>query len=126
MASSKEFAQFVCDQVEGLGDVTMRRMFGEYFIYVDSRPILLICNNTVYVRTYPEIAHLMKGSSQEPPFDGAKPWWVLDIEDRDLVEEVVEISLPLTPVPVRKKRKIQPKHTGSLGSYRHVRRRDVE
>lgn len=73
MASSKEFANFVADQVHDLGDASMRRMFGEYFIYIDARPILLICDHTVYVRTYPEIEHLMTGAAKEEPFPGANP-----------------------------------------------------
>ncbi|MDO4928042.1 MAG: TfoX/Sxy family protein [Corynebacterium sp.] len=105
MASSASFAAYVCEQVAEFEDVRARKMFGDYFVYIHQRPLLLICNDTVYVRTYPEIAGLMSGAVQERPFATAKPWWILDIDDHELVVEVVEISLPLTPIPPPKKRR---------------------
>lgn len=49
MASTKEFVEYVCDQIEKF-DVRNRKMFGEYMIYVNQKPILLICNDTVFVK----------------------------------------------------------------------------
>ncbi len=43
----------------------MRRMFSEYFIYIDVQSILLICGDTVYVRAYSEMQHLLVGSTKE-------------------------------------------------------------
>ena len=33
MASTLEFAEYVCDQISGAGSITYKKMFGEYGIY---------------------------------------------------------------------------------------------
>ena len=62
------------EQVHDLKEVTMRRMFSEYFIYIAVQSILLICGDTVYVRAYSEMQHLLVGSTKEEPSQGTKPW----------------------------------------------------
>ena len=62
------------EHVHGLKEVTMRRMFSEYFIYIDVQSILLICGDTVYVRAYSEMQHFLVGSTKEEPSQGTKPW----------------------------------------------------
>ena len=44
MSTSKEYMQFVLDQLEGFPDVTYRKMFGEYMVYLQGRPVLLVCD----------------------------------------------------------------------------------
>ncbi|PRQ10359.1 transcriptional regulator [Corynebacterium sp. 13CS0277] len=105
MASTPQFASFVADQVSHLGRVRTRRMFGEFFVYIDDRPVLLICDETVFVRPLAELGAILAGAEMAPPFEGAKRWYILDIDDRDLVEEVVAVSLPLVPVPKKKNNK---------------------
>ena len=41
MASSKEFVDFVMEQACGTGEITFRKMFGEYMIYVNEKPVVL-------------------------------------------------------------------------------------
>lgn len=50
MATSVDFINYVCEQIVGVGDIRYRKMFGEYMVYVNYKPILLICDNTVYVK----------------------------------------------------------------------------
>ena len=50
MATSPEFIQFVSDQVQPAGNIRYRKMFGEYMLYCDERPVLLVCDDTVYVK----------------------------------------------------------------------------
>lgn len=59
MATSKEYIEFVCEQLAGTENVRYRKMFGEYMVYVNDKPILLVCDNTVMVKKLPEIAELM-------------------------------------------------------------------
>lgn len=42
MASTKDFAEHVCDQMRGAGDISMRKMFGEYAVYCDGKMVALI------------------------------------------------------------------------------------
>jgi TfoX/Sxy family transcriptional regulator of competence genes len=48
MATTKDFVEYVCDQIADNLIVRYRKMFGEYMVYVNDKPLLLVCDNTVY------------------------------------------------------------------------------
>lgn len=70
MSTSKEYMQFVLDQLEGFPDVTYRKMFGEYMVYLQGRPVLLVCDNCAMVKSSPELAELMRGAPDGLPMKG--------------------------------------------------------
>ena len=105
MATSKEYIEFVCEQLAGTENVRYRKMFGEYMVYVNDKPILLVCDNTVMVKKLPEIAELMADAECGYPYDGAKEHYILDIENRELVRNAVEILERITPVPKKRIKK---------------------
>ena len=82
MATSKEYIEFVCEQLDGIENVTYRKMFGEYMVYVNAKPLLIVCDNTVMVKKAPELASLMEGAPDGIPYEGAKVHYILDIENR--------------------------------------------
>lgn len=49
MATSPDYITYVCDQLAGFQPLRYRKMFGEYMVYLSDRPILTVCDNTVYV-----------------------------------------------------------------------------
>lgn len=108
MATTKEYIEFVCDQIRDTGDVRYRKMFGEYMVYVDDRPVLLVCDSIVYVKMFPELAELMKDADKGIPYEGSKEHYILDIDDRDLSADVIAILKELTPIPTPKKKKAKP------------------
>ena len=105
MATSPEFIEYVCEQVKGTGAVTFKKMFGEFMIYVNAKPILLVCDDTVYVKVLDCIGNLMKDAEVVLPYDGAKPHYILDIDNSQLCSEVVHILEPVTPLPKPRKKK---------------------
>lgn len=106
MASNLDFILYVCEQVEAAGVISYKKMFGEYMVYVDARPILLICDNTVFVKILPETTSILTDSNPKGyPYNGAKQHYVLDIDDRDKAEEVCVALKQVTPLPVKKKKK---------------------
>ena len=50
MASSTDFVQFITDQCAGAGDITTRKMFGDYGIYCDGKIFGLICDDCFSLR----------------------------------------------------------------------------
>lgn len=80
-------------------------MFGEYMVYVNDKPVLLVCDNTVFVKKLPEIEELMSCAECGMPYDSAKEHYILDIEDRELTAKAVEILEQITPVPKKKAKK---------------------
>ena len=105
MATSKDFIEFVVEQLRGSGDVRYRKMFGEYMVYVNDKPLLLVCDNTVYVKILDELSDKMQNAAKGSPYQGAKEHYILDIDNAELSREIVAIMEPLTKVPVPKKKK---------------------
>ena len=102
MATTKEYLAFVCAQLEGIRGVDYKRMFGEYQIYVNDRPVLLVCDNTVFVKNHPALAQLLSDAPDGLPYPGAKPHKILDVENRALSAQVLEILERVTPVSKRR------------------------
>ena len=103
MSTSNEYILFVLEQLDGISDVTYKKMFGEYIVYVREKPILIVCDNCVMVKKVPELAELMKDAPDGFPYDGAKVHYILDIENRELTVQVVDILVKVTKVPKKKK-----------------------
>lgn len=99
MATSAEYIEFVCEQIHRAGEIRYRKMFGEYMVYVNDKPILLVCDNTVYVKKREEIHKIMMGSALGIPYDGSKEHYILDIENSELCCEVIRLLEPVIPVP---------------------------
>lgn len=99
MATSKEYIEFVCEQLDGIENVTYKKMFGEYMVYVNAKPLLIVCDNTVMVKKAPELASLMESAPDGIPYEGAKVHYILDIENRELVRSVIAVLEPITPLP---------------------------
>ena len=106
MATAADYIEFVCEQLSGVGVVRSRKMFGEYMIYVNDKPILLVCDNTVYVKMHEAIADLMKNSETGTPYEGAKEHYILDVDNAEFSKQVIQILEPLTPLPKPKKKKL--------------------
>ena len=103
MATSKEYIEFVCEQLQGINGVTYKKMFGEYMVYVHGKPLLLVCDNTVMIKKLPELAALMQGAPEDFPYEGAKLHYVLDIENRELTRKAVEVLSQCIPLPKKKR-----------------------
>jgi len=104
MTTSVEYIEYVCEQIRGVGCVRYKKMFGEYMVYINDKPILLVCDNTVYVKCLDCISELMKDAQTDTPYNGAKVHYILDIEDTDLCQKVIGILENVTPVPRPKKK----------------------
>lgn len=105
MATTEDYIEFVCSQLPDDGATTRKRMFGEYMVYRSGRPVLLVCDNTVFVKMLPELAALMSGAECGFPYDGAKEHYILDIEDRAHTERVRALLEQLTPLPRPRRKK---------------------
>ena len=49
MATSSEYLEYVRERVERFGALREKKMFGEYILYLNEKPVFLICDNTVYM-----------------------------------------------------------------------------
>ncbi len=108
MASTEEYIEYVCEQIKGVGILRYKKMFGEYMVYVNDKPILLICDNTVYVKNLECINDKMIENKAELgiPYKSAKEHFILDIENSKFSIEIVEILEKAIPVPKPRKKKL--------------------
>lgn len=104
MATTEDYIQYVCEQINGTGEIRSRKMFGEYMVYVNNKPILLVCDNTVYVKKLDCIVDRMKNAETGLPYQGAKEHYILDIDDMDFSREIVGLLEPVTPLPKKRKK----------------------
>lgn len=105
MATPVDYIEFVCEQIHDFQSVRYKKMFGEYMVYVNDKPILLVCDSTVYVKKLPPLDELMQGATCGVPYDGAKEHYILDIENGELTAQVCKILEKITSLPKKRTKK---------------------
>ena len=105
MATEVSFVDYVCETISDTGLITSRKMFGEYLVYNNGKPILLLCDNVVYVKMLDAVKDLLKDAETGAPYPGAKEHYILDMDNLPLVREVSIVLESVTPLPKKKKPK---------------------
>ncbi len=107
MSTNLNFIEFVCDQISGSGIIRYKKMFGEYMIYVNDKPILLVCDNTVYVKKLDVLKEIMIHAESGSPYEGSKEHYILDIDNIEFSKKIIDLLEPLTSVPKKKKKHVK-------------------
>jgi TfoX/Sxy family transcriptional regulator of competence genes len=104
MSSDKTFAQYVLDQIENAGTVSLKAMFGEFAIYCDGVIVVLICDNQVFLKPTVAGRALLETVEEAPPYEGAKPCFLLadEFDDRERFSELVRVTRKELPTPKAK------------------------
>ncbi|MGN0555683.1 MAG: TfoX/Sxy family protein [Candidatus Fimenecus sp.] len=105
MATNLEFAQYVCEQIAPCGCVRYRKMFGEYMVYVNDKPLFMVCDNIVFVKQLEVLSDLLGENEIGMPYAGAKPHYIIDADDREQLQAVVNLLEPLTALPKKRRKK---------------------
>ena len=107
MASDQKFVDFVLEQIENSGEITAKKMFGEYGIYADGKIFGLICDNKLFIKPTEAGRAFIGDILEAPPYPGAKPSFLIEdkIEDREWLSELVRITVKELPMPKVKKKK---------------------
>ena len=74
MASSKEYLEFVLEQLSELDDITYRAMMGEYIIYYRVRIAGGIYDDRLLVKPTKSAVSYMEIATYELLYEGAKEW----------------------------------------------------
>lgn len=87
MATSKEYKDYVLEELSILDNITYKPMMGEYLLYY---------NNVLYGGIYDDRLLVKKTNSNEKykleesiPYESAKPMYLVDTDDRDLLKDIV-------------------------------------
>ena len=104
MASTKEYLEFVLEQLSELDDITSRAMMGEYVLYYQGKVFGGIYDNRFLVKPTKSAAKLMPDAQSELPYEGAKPMLLVDnIEDKAFLKKLVESMSADLPQPKKRK-----------------------
>lgn len=105
MATSLEFINYVCEQIKGIGDIRYQKMFGEFMVYLNEKPVMIICDDTPFVKKLEVIEELMQNAETGFPYKGAKEHYILDIDNSDFCKKIVTKIEEVTPIPKKRERK---------------------
>ena len=101
MATSRQFLDYVLEQLSGLEDVRVRPMMGEYLLYSDGVLFGGIYDDRFLLKDVPSARNTF--AEEQVPYDGAKPMLFVDSEDAGQIAAVVESMLPELPRPKKKR-----------------------
>src|SRR5512147_3150648 len=92
MATSKSTIDYILDQLSSLGDIRVRKMFGEYALYYEEKVVALVCDNELFVKiTKGGKALVGKRYKEGCAYPGAKPSMVIGAEELDNSERLCEL-----------------------------------
>ena len=80
MATRQSTVDVWLDQLASAGQLTTRKMFGEYCLYLAGVPVALICNDQLYIKPTQAGWALGPEASPEPPFPGIGPYLLIPAE----------------------------------------------
>jgi DNA transformation protein and related proteins len=116
MASDQEFVRFVCEQLQGAGEISSKRMFGEAAVYLHDKVIGLVCDNQFFVKPTEPGRAKIGVPTEAPPFPGASNWFLLaDLDDPEFLADLIRTTaaaLPAAKIKVKKTRSAKPKSPG--------------
>lgn len=104
MASSKEYLNFILEQLSELEDVSYRAMMGEYIIYYRGKIVGGIYDDRFLVKPMKSAVALMPNADMELPYEGAKKMMLVDdVENKEFLRELLEAMYMELPAPKKKK-----------------------
>ena len=102
MASTKDYLNFVLEQLSDLDGVSYRAMMGEYVIYFDGKVIGGIYDDRFLVKQTKSSKELISDAPLELPYEGAKEMFLPDIDNRELMNELIPQIADDLPAPKKK------------------------
>ena len=101
MPCTDDYIQYVLEQLSPAGDVSVRKMFGEYGFYMDGKVMGLICDNQVFLKKTEAGADLLGEDAMEGyAYPGARLSYVFEnLDDQDFVCQVLKATWEVLPYP---------------------------
>ncbi len=105
MASSKEYLDFILEQLSDLEDVSYRAMMGEYIIYYRGKVVGGVYDDRFLVKPVKAAVSIMPAAVMELPYEGAKEMLLVDdVEDKEFLRKLLEAMYEELPAPKKKKK----------------------
>ena len=90
MASTKEYLDYVLEQLSALECVSSRAMMGEYVLYYRGTVVGGVYDDRFLLKRTPSALALMPDAPEDIPYPGAKAMLVADVDDAEKCCRAVE------------------------------------
>ena len=106
MASSKEYLDFILEQLSELEEIAYRAMMGEYIIYYRGKIVGGIYDDRLLVKPVKSAIEYMSNVEYELPYDGAKEMLLVgDVDNKEFLTGLFETMYDELPAPKPQKKK---------------------
>ncbi|MQM73032.1 MAG: competence protein TfoX [Eubacteriaceae bacterium] len=103
MASSKEYLDFILEQLSELDDVSYRAMMGEYIIYYRGKVVGGIYDDRFLVKPTKFAVAMMPNAEMELPYDGTKKMLLVDdVDNKEFLRKLLEAMYEELPATKKK------------------------
>ncbi len=93
MSTTKDYIEYIVDQLGNSDKVHTRAMFGEYALYYDEKVVGFVCDNQVFIKINEYTENILGSEYQKgPAYKGSKDYYMLGddvLEDVKMFMEVV-------------------------------------
>ncbi len=111
MSTNQSTIDYILDQIQGVGEVRARKMFGKYVIYCNNKVVALVCNEQLFVKiTDVGKEYVGKKYQEGKAYPSAKPSILIEeelIEDREWLQGLIRKTADALPIPKPKKKSIK-------------------
>ena len=103
MASSKDYLDFILEQLSSLEGISHRAMMGEYIIYYRDKVVGGIYDDRFLVKPVKVALEMMPDAQMELPYEGGSRMLVVDnVEDREFLQSLIEAMYDELPATRKK------------------------
>lgn len=107
MSSSQKTVDYIVGQMVAAGDVSFKKMFGEYGIFCGDKMVALVCDDKLFVKPTIRGRAYIGDVVEAPPYPGAKPSFLIPtkkLEDIEWLSGLIKITVEELPRSVKKKK----------------------
>ena len=104
MPSSKQYLEYMLEQLSHLDEISYRAMMGEYIIYYRAKIIGGIYDDRFLIKPVKSAKAMMPNADMEMPYEGAKEMLLVDsVEDKEFLKELFDAMYDELPAARKKK-----------------------
>ena len=90
MATTKDYLQYILDQISDLNNITYRQMMGEYILYYNWKIIWWIYDNRLLLKPTDKVKKLINNLEMQIPYPWAKEMIYVDnVDNSDYLKELI-------------------------------------
>jgi DNA transformation protein len=102
MSTQQSTVDELLDRLRDSGRVSAKKMFGEYCVYLNDKPVALVCDDILYVKSTPAGKALLVNVEEGRPYPNAKPHLIVPIDlwsKVDLLTRLIRTTFDALPKP---------------------------